>query len=112
MELSLCVAGAGVQLTPEYNCLEAGFVCDVTVRNNTIDSLAPGIWVGGSTTAEGDSPPAPFHHNRNIVIENNVISHSWKTPFIVTSSENVTVRRPRMHKAPSAMSPWCLLHSF
>ncbi|EIE21526.1 pectin lyase-like protein [Coccomyxa subellipsoidea C-169] len=84
--------GAGVQLTPEYNCLEAGFVCDVTVRNNTIDSLAPGIWVGGSTTAEGDSPPAPFHHNRNIVIENNVISHSWKTPFIVTSSENVTVR--------------------
>lgn len=81
-------------MTPEYNCCEAGFVTDVTIRNNVIDSLAPGIWVGGSTEAEGDKLPTPHRHNKNIVIENNTISHSQKTPFIVTSSQGVVVSAP------------------
>lgn len=89
----LCCAcsGAGIQVTPEYNCCEAGFVTDVTIRNNVIDSFAMGIWVGGSTEAEGDKLPTPYRHNKNIVIENNSISHSQKTPFIVTSSQGVVV---------------------
>ncbi|CAL8471749.1 g11291 [Coccomyxa elongata] len=84
--------GCGIAMTPEYVCREAGFVTDVTIRNNVIDSLAPGIWVGGSTNAQGDMIPTPHKHNRNIIIENNSISHSQKTPFIVTSSSDVVVR--------------------
>lgn len=98
------LAGVGIQLTPEYNCLEAGFMRDVTVRNNVIDSLGQGIWVGGCTSAEGDSPPAPYHHNANIVIENNSISHSQKVPFIVTSSERVTVRTWMLRS--NSRGPW------
>ncbi len=78
-------------MTPEFECREANFVKDVTIRNNVIDSLAPGIWVGGSCQVEGEWLPAPYGHNRNIVIENNSISHSYKTPFMVTSSRGVTV---------------------
>ena len=78
-------------MTPEYDWFEAGFVTDVTIRNNVIDSLAPGIWVGGSTESGCDKTPTPHRHNKNIVIENNSISHSQKTPFIVTSSEGVVV---------------------
>lgn len=32
-------SGAAIQLTPEFECCEAGFMTDIVVRNNTIESL-------------------------------------------------------------------------
>ncbi|KAK9918085.1 hypothetical protein WJX75_001097 [Coccomyxa subellipsoidea] len=81
--------GFAIEVNPQYNGRESGFVHDLVIRNNTIDSLGQGIWVGGSQSTSAD--PTPFHHNSNIVIEGNYIAHSWRTPLIVTSARQVSV---------------------
>ena len=51
---SACVlAGFAIEVNPQYNGRESGFVHDLVIRNNTIDSLGQGIWVGGSQSTSG-----------------------------------------------------------
>lgn len=47
------LVGFAIEVNPQYNGRESGFVHDLVIRNNTIDSLGQGIWVGGSQSTSG-----------------------------------------------------------
>ena len=86
-------AGAGVVMTPEIVWWEADFVHDVVVRNNLIQSMAPGVWLGACVAVAdgGDQTPATQRLNRRISVVGNTIEGSLKTPMMITSASDVLV---------------------
>ena len=80
-------------MTPEIVWWEADFVRDVVVRNNLIQSMAPGVWLGACVAAHdgGDQTPATQRLNRRISIVGNTIEGSLKTAMMITSAADVLI---------------------
>ena len=83
-------AGPAIAVGPEMAWREADFVQDVTVRGNSVQSLAPGIFVGACHLDSGR--PVEGRMNRNITISGNRISDCLQTPIVITSAAGVSIQ--------------------